>query len=361
MPNSHRDYALIGHLDSFARYRWLFDQLREPDSKPMEDEQLRAYIRAMPPSRVAEILPVEGVRGGPLRGCYIDCYFDPTSLNDPHEMRVALSKVMKGCELAARLGVGVASLGGFTSILGELSRSSGPLIIDRTAFTTGNTLTCYAVLNGTRQMAERRSIDFAGARVLVIGASGDIGSGCTRWLNGRVAHLDLVAQNFRRLQRFMASLPETRTTIEAHEDVRAPARSADIVIGVASTFSCVFDPRIFAPKAIICDVGYPNNFKSIDSCDGPIVFRGGMIRAPAVSDIEPGFFMSELYPNSDIIQGCLAEAPLLALARRREPFSHGRGNITPEKIDEIGSLAKDYGFSVAPPYSAHGYLYPEEQ
>lgn len=360
MNNCSRNYALIGHLDSFARYRWFFNQLRETDKESLSDTELRSYINAMPPSRVAEIYPVEGSLGRSVRGCYIDCYFDPESLNDLSYMRLALRKVKKGCELAARLGVGIVSLGGFTSILGELSRESHPLVIDQTAFTTGNTLTCYATLQGTIEMVERRGRNLEEERVLIIGATGDIGSGCTRWLNGRVRRLDLVARDFNRLERFIDDLPSTKTLIKAHRDINSIASQADIVIAVANTLSNVFDPSIFDPQAIICDVGYPKNFKTRSKSGGPIIFYGGMIKGPGEGKVEPSFLMNELYPDLDVIQGCLGEAPLLAMADRMEPFSYGRGNITPEKIDEIGALARAHGFSVAPPHNDNGYLYPED-
>jgi fatty aldehyde-generating acyl-ACP reductase len=360
MNNSPRDYALIGHLDSFARYRWFFSQLRETDKEALSDAELRSYINAMPPSRVAEIYPVEGALGRSVRGCYIDCYFDPESLEDLSYMRLALRKVKKACELAARLGVGIVSLGGFTSILGELSKESHPLVIGRTSFTTGNTLTCYATLQGIIEMTGRRGRNIEDARVLVIGATGDIGSGCTRWLNGRVRHLDLIARDLNRLEEFVGSLPSTRTAIKTHQDLTPAASKADIVIAVANTLSNVFDPSIFDPGAVICDVGYPKNFKTQNGSDGPVIFYGGMVRGPGEGKVDPSFLMEELYPDLDVIQGCLAEAALLAMAGRMEPFSYGRGNITPEKIDEIGSLFRAQGFSVARPHNEHGYLYPED-
>jgi hypothetical protein len=52
-------------------------------------------------------------------------------------------------------------------------------------------------------------------------------------------------------------------------------------------------------------------------------------------------------PTLNVIYGCFAEAIILALEKRYENFSFGRGNIIPEKIDEIRSLGRIHGFEVS--------------
>jgi fatty aldehyde-generating acyl-ACP reductase len=45
--------------------------------------------------------------------------------------------------------------------------------------------------------------------------------------------------------------------------------------------------------------------------------------------------------------GCFAESIILAFEKRFENFSFGRGNITPEKIEEIRRLGEKHGFELA--------------
>jgi hypothetical protein len=45
---------------------------------------------------------------------------------------------------------------------------------------------------------------------------------------------------------------------------------------------------------------------------------------------------------------------VLALERRFEPFSQGRGFITPERVEEIGIIAERHGIYLAPLYNANG-------
>lgn len=353
--SGERDYALIGHLDSFDRYRWLLKKLRD-DTEVIEEARVRPILHGMPPNRAAEILDLQGKAGVSARGCYIECYFDPEELEHAAERKRAMRKVERACALAARLGVKIASLGGFTSILGEMSRN--PITrIDGTAFTTGNTLTCWSAVRGTLDLAEKRGVDVAGARAVVLGASGDIGTGATRYLNGRVRHLDLVARNPKRLERLRDSLETTKTVVELVPDgeIERVAGEADLCIAVASTLSSTIDASLFPPHAVIADVGYPKNIKPPEE-DGPIVVHGGMIQLPEAVKMRPPDLMQVLYPRQDITHGCMAEPGLLTMAGIFEPFSHGRGNITVEKLELVERLAAEHGYSPAPPYDKSGLL-----
>jgi hypothetical protein len=49
----------------------------------------------------------------------------------------------------------------------------------------------------------------------------------------------------------------------------------------------------------------------------------------------------------------------LALERRFEPFSQGRGSITPKRVAEIERIAARHGIHLAPLYNAEGPLKDE--
>jgi predicted amino acid dehydrogenase len=57
-----------------------------------------------------------------------------------------------------------------------------------------------------------------------------------------------------------------------------------------------------------------------------------------------------------VVHGCLLEGMALALEGRFEPFSRGRGFITPERLDEIERIAARHGIHLAPLYKANGPL-----
>ena len=48
------------------------------------------------------------------------------------------------------------------------------------------------------------------------------------------------------------------------------------------------------------------------------------------------------------------EGMALALEGRFEPFSQGRGSITPERVEEMETIARRHGIYLAPLYNADG-------
>jgi fatty aldehyde-generating acyl-ACP reductase len=55
------------------------------------------------------------------------------------------------------------------------------------------------------------------------------------------------------------------------------------------------------------------------------------------------------------VRGCLLEGMVLAMEGRRDSFSKGRGQITPEKIEEIWEMALRHGFPLAPFFYGSDY------
>ena len=60
------------------------------------------------------------------------------------------------------------------------------------------------------------------------------------------------------------------------------------------------------------------------------------------------------HPFADVAHGCLLESIALALERRFEPFSQGRGFITQERTEEMEAIAARHGIHLAPLYNADG-------
>jgi hypothetical protein len=60
------------------------------------------------------------------------------------------------------------------------------------------------------------------------------------------------------------------------------------------------------------------------------------------------------HPFPDVVHGCLLEGMALALEGRFEPFSQGRGSITPERVEEMQTIAARHGICLAPLYNADG-------
>jgi predicted amino acid dehydrogenase len=248
------------------------------------------------------------------------------------------------------------SLGGFSSILieGNFDRLS-----DRsdTIFTTGNTLTVAFIAQGIRKMCAMEGRKICRSTLLIVGATGDVGSGCARCLAPFVKRVILCARNTERLRTLAAELEADGTEVEIATTLEHVPFAPDIVICAASLASPSLWLSAVAPEAIICDAGYPKNLNARCDMDGARVFFGGMGQISGGLSFEPDFKgVLNRHPFPDVAHGCLLEGMALALARRFEPFSQGRGFITRERVEEIETIAALHGIHLAPLYNAEGPL-----
>jgi predicted amino acid dehydrogenase len=148
-----------------------------------------------------------------------------------------------------------------------------------------------------------------------------------------------------------------RVQLEIATDLQQFSAEADVVICAASLPSPSLLLGRIAPGAIVCDAGYPKNLSpSADMREAKIFFGGlgqiigGMTFAPDFN----GILNRHPFPN--VVHGCLLEGMALALERRFEPFSQGRGFITKQRVDQIEKIAARHGIHLAPLYNANGPL-----
>jgi fatty aldehyde-generating acyl-ACP reductase len=88
---------------------------------------------------------------------------------------------------------------------------------------------------------------------------------------------------------------------------------------------------------------------------GAKIFFGGLGQITGGMTFVPDFHgILNRHPFPDVAHGCLLEGMALALERRFEPFSQGRGFITQERVEEIETVAARHGIYLAPLYNADG-------
>jgi len=96
-------------------------------------------------------------------------------------------------------------------------------------------------------------------------------------------------------------------------------------------------------------VGYPTNLSPSAEMPGAKVFFGGLGQITGGLSFGPGFHgILNRHPFPDVVHGCLLEGMALAPEGRFEPFSHERGFITPERVEEIERIAARHGIYLAP-------------
>jgi predicted amino acid dehydrogenase len=296
---------------------------------------------------------VGSIVGAKARGLYIDSFIPPDRLEAAY-VHENIARVRGAAACAIQAGAKIVSLGGFSSILIEGDFDQLP---ERhgTVFTTGNTLTVGFIVQGIQRLCVLEGRDLRRSTLLIVGATGDVGSGCARCLAPMVSRVLLSARNVERLRRLAAELQADGIQVEIATDLQRFSTEADIVICAASLASPSLLLGRIAPHALVCDAGYPKNLSPRAEMLGATIFFGGLGQITGGLRFAPDFHgILNRHPFPDVVHGCLLEGIALALEGRFEPFSRGRGAITPERVEEMETIAARHGIYLAPLYNADG-------
>lgn len=340
-------FGVIGHFYNYVHLEKCLKMIN-PSAKLPSREFLGQLFNITPSFKLYDIPEFRSKTGDTTKGCFIVATFIPDMVEK--DMWAIFSKVVRACRIAEKYGVGVVSLGGFTSIVGERIGQEIAHEVD-VAVTTGNTFTAAMALDGVYKAAALLNMDLSKANAAIIGGTGDIGSGCTRVLADKVKQLTITGRTKTNLRLMSSELSKKRKAkIIATTDNKAAVTDADIVITAASSTQSILDINWFKPGSIICDVGYPKNVSyAATNRQDILIFSGGLAKSPTPIS----FPVDTGLPSADTLYGCFAEAMILALEKRFESFSFGRGRIMPDKIDEIRQLGRKHGFEVSDFYWGH--------
>jgi predicted amino acid dehydrogenase len=328
--------------------------LRGPERTPLPDDEIKDIFPWIPPRAVCHV-DVASIVGATARGLYIDSFIPPDGL-DATYVHENIARVRGAAACAIQAGAKIVSLGGFSSILIEGNFDQLP---ERhgTVFTTGNTLTVGFIVQGIKKMCAMEGRDLRRSTLLIVGATGDVGSGCARCLAPIVSRVLLGARNAERLRRLAAGLQADGVQVEIATDLQRFSAEADVVICAASLASPSLLLGRIAPDALVCDAGYPKNLSPRAELLGAKVFFGGLGQITGGLRFAPDYRgILNRHPFPDVVHGCLLEGMALALDARFEPFSQGRGLITQERVEAIETVAARHGIYLAPLYNAEGPL-----
>jgi len=361
------DFALIGHQESWRAAADVLAVLRGPERTRLPDDEIREILPWIPPRAVCHVevgsvfdTKIGGAKigntkigGAKARGLYIDSFIPPDRLEAAY-VHENIARVRAAAACAIKAGAKIVSLGGFSSILIEGNFDQLP---ERhaTVFTTGNTLTVAFIVQGIKKMCTLEGRNLHSSTLLIVGATGDVGSGCARCLAPLVKRVLLSARNAERLRKLAAELRAHGVRVEIATGLQQFSAEADLVICAASLASPSLLLGRIAPDAIVCDAGYPKNLSPSAQMPGAKIFFGGLGQITGGLSFAPDFHgVLNRHPFPDVVHGCLLEGMALALEGRFEPFSQGRGFITPERVAEIETIAERHGIYLAPLYNADG-------
>src|SRR5437016_12162173 len=173
------DFALIGHQETWRAAVDVLTVLRGPERTPLPDDEIKDILPWIPPRAVCHV-DIGSIVGAKARGLYIDSFIPPDRLEAAY-VHENIARVRGAAACAIKAGAKIVSLGGFSSILIEGNFDQLPERHD-TVFTTGNTLTVALIVHGITTICALEGRNLCRSTLLIVGATGDVGSGCVRCL-----------------------------------------------------------------------------------------------------------------------------------------------------------------------------------
>lgn len=311
---------------------------------------LKRCVWRLPPCRYMRIGPIHSVSGAFTTGIGIICPFLPEHFVTLHPDTV-LRKIVRSVEMGEMFGASIVGLGGFNSVFGNEGEEVARQV--NISVTSGNTYTAGLAIQGILRAAQLMERNLRTSRLAIIGATGDIGSICTRVLSKQVGEIVLVARRENRLADLASEIQRsTAALVKISQHVSEAVEGADLVLNVASAVTTIIEPQNLKSGAIICDVAYPAGvIRDIWRFRNDVLaFEGGMATWTCHSETPFDNHRKKLekFNPPGTIHGCLAETVLLALDGRCTNYSIGRGKITEDKIQEMLQIAEKHGFALAP-------------
>lgn len=308
-------------------------------------EKAMAYA---PPFTYSHITGITSPTGAEAEGWLISVGGTPKELM-AHSPEFTYARLLAAAEIARKLGAQVMGLGAFTKVVGDAGvtvAKQAPLPV-----TTGNSYSASGALWAAHEAVNQlglTELDEKGrikGKVMVVGASGAIGSVCARLLALSSDELWLVSPESAKLLALKQDIERGHPRARVQVAATPNEHLADMDLIVTATSGAgkrVLDIMQVKPGCVITDVARPLDLSAADVARRPdvLVIESGEIRLPG--DVK----MKNIGLPKGVAYACLAETVVLALEGRYETFTVGR-NIEWEKVKEIYKLGLKHGMKLA--------------
>lgn len=339
----------IDFIHKHHMFRW---------TRYLPDALVEAVAAYIPPMYISKITGGQSPTTGQRIEGYLYALGATPRQMMTHGERFTYVRLNMAARMAERRGARIMGLGAFTSVVGD----AGITVAHEAdiAITSGNSLTVAATLEAAKQaVIKMGATDLTRGKVMVIGATGSIGSVCARLLAQAIYDVVLVSIEPEKLidlkRRIQEETPGSRVTIATRADDLLI--DCDLIVTATSAFGQrILDITRCKPGAVICDVARPPDINPAEAALRPdvLVIESGEVLIPG--DIDFGYDIG-LPPKTSY--ACLAETALLAMEGRFEDYTLGR-NISIERVKEIYRLFKKHNFQLAGLRSFGKYITDED-
>ncbi len=308
-------------------------------------EKAMAYA---PPMKYSRVTGVQSPTGAEAEGWLITVGGTPRELMS-HSPEFTYARLLAAADQAKKLGAQVMGLGAFTKVVGDAGvtvAKQAPLPI-----TTGNSYSASGALWAAHDalerlgLAERDEHGRIAGKAMVVGATGAIGSVCSRLLALASDDLYLISPETAKLLALKGDIEKDnpRSTVHVAATPGEYLPEMDMIVTATSgAGKKVLDIMAVKPGCVITDVARPLDLSAEDVAKRPdvLVIESGEIELPG--EVQ----MRNIGLPPGVAYACLAETVVLALEGRFETFTIGR-NIEWEKVKEIYRLGIKHGMKLA--------------
>jgi|GEM_PF-186470 predicted amino acid dehydrogenase/uncharacterized membrane protein len=331
-------FAFLIHSTDLNLYEGAFRDKPCPEHKK---EILEKVFGWLPPFKASHIYGVQSLTGKIIEGDFIYSPLTPRQILNGNS-KMVLDHMIEAGRMAQHLGARILGLGAYSAFVGRRGvQIAESLLIP---VTTGTAFTIRASLDAFYKAAVTVGIDLKKAHIVAIGATGTLASVCLEILSSDLESITMVAQRLDKLKAFRETLlsKNRHLNISVSVDIQKAVKDADMILICTSTPDILVDVKDLKPGAVVCDVSQPHNVSQENAAlrKDVLVIDGGVIRPPG--DVRFNFYFG--LPSAFAF-ACMAETMILTLEERFENYSLG-GNVTAEKVQEIGVWGRKHGFEL---------------
>jgi len=279
---------------------------------------------------------------------------------EKHSPDFTTKKIMKAAEKAKKLGAQVMGI----SMLPKGMHGTSLEVGKHAALpiTTGNSYTAstalWAAAEAVRQMGLSKIKDgkVLRAKAMVIGATGDVGTICSRLLATAFEEVYIVSRNMAKLLSLQEILQKQKPGLKLQVSTRAERFIDDMDVVVIASSKASIDIMRVKSGCVITDITRPMVFsqKDVAKRQDVLVITGGEIELPGEA-----LEMKDIGLPHGVAYAGLAETIILALEGRFEDFTKG-SNTQWEKVKEIYKLGIKHGMKLSSISGVDGPLSEED-
>ncbi len=355
-----RRFAFVVHPLSAEYIRNVTPLPKKYAYKPIMDAIEKSFAYS-PPLVYSEVKGIDSPAGVECEGWLITVGGTPKEML-AHSPEFTYKRLLGAAKMAEKLGAQIMGLGAFTKVVGDAGvtvarRSSIPI-------TTGNSYSASGALWAAHDAMRRMGLvkrppkgKKVGAKAMVVGATGSIGSVSARLIAMAFEEVYLSGRNEIKLNALKKSIledtPDAKVVVTTDSDAFLDEMDM-IVTSTSGAGKKILDITKVKPGCVITDVARPLDLPPSEVAKRPdvLVIESGEIELPGELQ------MRSIKLPKNVVFACMAETIALALEGRFEVFTIGR-NTEWQKVKEIYRLGLKHGMKLAAISGVNG-VYSDE-